>query len=177
MRNALSVELLRIRRECSSTTLPLPRHLHLQIDSLDSILLQPSQAQFQQSTSRSHRILHLFSYSFRNSRNDLARRRSVGRDVRGGVLDGPREGRGREGRAELDVAEMRGEGVESVKDVRRVEDRGVPRFALFNEESEQSRSYQDVQIDRYLSYRVSCVTLRCSSLADTVVDCAEETTD
>lgn len=48
------------------------------------------------------------------------------------------EGRGSDCRPELDVAEMGGEGVESVENVRGVEDRGAAGETFFNEEGEET---------------------------------------
>lgn len=45
---------------------------------------------------------------------------------------------------------MRGEPVEAVEDVGRVEDRGRAGFALFDEEGKEAGTDEDVKIDSYL---------------------------
>lgn len=135
-RNLLSIKLLRISRKSSRSPLTFTSHLNLQINPLDPILLQPSQAQFQQPTSRPHRVLHLLPHSFWDSWNHFGAGLSVGCGVWGAVDNRPGERRGREGGTQLDVAEVGREGVESVEDVCRVEDSRSSCFALFDEEGE-----------------------------------------
>lgn len=73
--------------------------------------------------------------------------------MRGLVLDRPVEGRRVNGGTELDMAEMRREGVEPIENVGSVENGSATSLTLFNEEVEQSRSNEDVEIDGDLCSR------------------------
>lgn len=114
---------------------------HLLLDPFPLVLDEPMQRHFEQLAPRPVRVFHPRSHF---GGDCLARSRLVFE------VERPFEWGGRDGRAQLEVTEVGRERVEAVKDVSRVQDRGVPFAGLFNEEIEQAGTDQHVQVDRHL---------------------------
>lgn len=108
--------------------------LSFEVESDLFVLLEPSQSECEHLASSSVRTLHLCYHTFGYTWDVFA-------------PDWPSDSFGLSRLAELDVRDMRGETVEAVKDVGRVQDRSTSLFTLLLQELEKVGSHQDVQID------------------------------